>query len=128
MQVVAAVIRHHGRYLICRRPRGGSAPGKWEFPGGKVHPDETPPAALARELREELGIAARVGPPLLRHTHVQDTACPIHLHFYDVEIVSGEPTLLHHEELRWATPEELRALDLLEADRALLAHLSAPPR
>ena len=54
--VAAALIDADGRVLIAERPEGRSMAGLWEFPGGKVGPDESPEAALVRELREELSI------------------------------------------------------------------------
>ena len=56
VQVVAAIIERDGRILICRRTREQSHALKWEFPGGKVEPGETPEQAVERELEEELGI------------------------------------------------------------------------
>ena len=56
--VVAAVIRRNGTILACRRRDDQDQPGKWEFPGGKLEPGETPPDALRRELLEELGVQA----------------------------------------------------------------------
>jgi 8-oxo-dGTP diphosphatase len=64
MDVVAAVIERDGLVLICQRKRGGRHPLKWEFPGGKIESGEDPKTALERELREELGIAARIGEQL----------------------------------------------------------------
>ncbi|MGA9625820.1 MAG: NUDIX domain-containing protein, partial [Bryobacteraceae bacterium] len=61
VQVVAGVIERQGRCLICRRKREQSHPLKWEFPGGKVEPGETPEQALTRELEEELGILGAAG-------------------------------------------------------------------
>ena len=61
IRVVAAIIEQEGRVLICQRPAGKAFVGKWEFPGGKMRPSETPRQALERELREELGVSARIG-------------------------------------------------------------------
>ncbi|RZA12477.1 MAG: NUDIX domain-containing protein, partial [Lysobacteraceae bacterium] len=67
IQVVAGVLRDaQGRVLLARRPEGRDLAGLWEFPGGKVEPGETPANALARELREELGIEARAGRAVIR--------------------------------------------------------------
>ena len=62
IKVVAAVIERNGRILVGQRRKSDSHGLKWEFPGGKVERGEKPSAALARELEEELGIQARVGP------------------------------------------------------------------
>ena len=51
-----ALIDRDGRVLLAQRPEGKSMAGLWEFPGGKVEPDETPETALIRELKEELAI------------------------------------------------------------------------
>ena len=59
--VAAGVVCREGRIMICQRKPGGHQPLKWEFPGGKLEAGESPEQALARELREELGIEARVG-------------------------------------------------------------------
>ena len=67
MEVVAAVIERDGRILIGQRKAGGRHGLKWEFPGGKVEPGEEPREALARELREELGIEAQIGEEIERY-------------------------------------------------------------
>ena len=76
MIVVAAVVQERGRILIAQRKSTRSHPGKWEFPGGKVEPDETPRAALRRELREELGIEAEIGARRLARVKATRTAPP----------------------------------------------------
>jgi len=55
----AALVRSDGRLLLAQRPLGKSMAGLWEFPGGKVEAGETPQGALARELKEELGVSVR---------------------------------------------------------------------
>jgi len=67
--VVAALIEQSARMLICQRSRNGSFPLSWEFPGGKVEPGESLPEALARELREELGVASIIGAEQYRTRH-----------------------------------------------------------
>jgi 8-oxo-dGTP diphosphatase len=112
--IAAAVIRDGKAVLIGKRGRAGTAPGVWEFPGGKVEPREQPSEALAREIREELGCEIRVG----RVLHVQ-TLPGVHMSivFYECEIASGEPKNLVHEELKWAEETDLLAHRLHEADR-----------
>jgi 8-oxo-dGTP diphosphatase len=121
IKVVAAIIRKEGRILIGKR-RVGTFAGKWEFPGGKMEPGETPEECLARELAEELGVEARVGAFFLstRHTY-SHTA--IEFVTYETEIVSGEPRLHDHNEIRWVLPGELSLYDFPEADKPVVEKL-----
>jgi 8-oxo-dGTP diphosphatase len=120
--VLAAVIARDGRYLLSRRLTGTHLAGLWEFPGGKCEPDETHEACLARELREELDVDARIGPEIIviDHTYPERT---VRLHFRRCEI-SGEPRPMLGQELRWVTPADLRTIELPEADKALVERLS----
>lgn len=123
VRVVAAVIRRADLVLITRRPDRPGLPGQWEFPGGKVEPDEDEPAALQRELREELGCEAEVGPLLLRHAHAYPDL-EVELAFYRCALAPGSvPRPLGVSEIAWARPGTLAAYDFLEADRAVLAEL-----
>ncbi|HVP18628.1 MAG TPA: (deoxy)nucleoside triphosphate pyrophosphohydrolase [Spirochaetia bacterium] len=116
MKVTAAVIEEEGRVLIARRKPGRHMGGKWEFPGGKIEPGETPQESLARELREELAIQARVGDFLCSALYEGDGVC-LELLVYRVERVSGEPALIEHQDIRWVRPEELAVFDLADSDR-----------
>ena len=131
IQVVAAVIWRDGRLLLGQRPASRSAPGQWEFPGGKVQGGETPEGALVRELAEELGVTARVGELIAETVIDSEPAGALHLAFYAVEI-AGEPAAHHHQALRWVLPSELEALDLMPGDRAFARRLGdqevTPPR
>jgi 8-oxo-dGTP diphosphatase len=116
VRVVAAVITERGRILACRRAPGRAAAGKWEFPGGKVDADESPEAALAREIEEELGVAVEVGPLLHRSSTAVGDAV-IDLSCFDVRPIGELPrSSTDHDELRWLLPEELRSLDWAEPD------------
>ena len=120
-KVIAGIIRKDGRILIGKRKVGTFA-GKWEFPGGKMEPGETPEQCLARELTEELGVRARIGKLFLstRHTY---SHMAIEFVTYEAEIVSGEPRLRDHNELRWVLPAELCLYDFPEADRPVVEKL-----
>jgi 8-oxo-dGTP diphosphatase len=116
MDVVAAVIERDGRILICQRKRGGRHPLKWEFPGGKIEPGEDSRSALARELREELQIEARIGAALHTGTVHYPGGAPIHLQFYGVTEFSGDPVNLQFEQIIWEDRRNLPAYDFLEGD------------
>ena len=113
--VVAAAIISDRRVLAARRSAPPEIAGRWEFPGGKVEPGETPEQALARECLEELGVTVRVGERLAVTT---DT---IELHLYAGEISAGIPLPLQdHDKLRWVRTAELDDVDWLPIDRALV--------
>ena len=122
--VVAALIVQDGKVLICQRTRHQTMPLKWEFPGGKVEPNEQPVDALRRELEEELGIRAQIGPQaaVIRHTYKDGTA--VELRFYLVTQFEGEIENRIFREVRWASPEELLTYDFLEADIALVKDIA----
>lgn len=124
-QVVAALILRKGNILICQRTQHQSMPLKWEFPGGKIEPDEQPKEALCRELEEELGIAAKVDAKVatIRHNYGNGTA--IELHFYLVKEYEGEIQNRIFRDVRWVTRQELPEYDFLEADVVLINDLAS---
>jgi 8-oxo-dGTP diphosphatase len=116
VRVVAAVLTDRGRILACRRAPGRAAAGKWEFPGGKVDTAESPEAALAREIEEELGVAVEIG-PLLHRASTAVGSLVIDLSCFHARPIGELPSSsTDHDELRWLPPEELRALDWAEPD------------
>lgn len=123
IQVVAAVIERDGQILIGQRQPSQSHPLKWEFPGGKVEPGETPEQALARELEEELGIRGAEGAEMARYPHTYPGKNPIVLIFFRVTHFHGEPRNLIFHEMRWAAPRELPHLDFVEGDTAFIRSL-----
>ncbi len=123
VRVTAAIIRDGGRVLVCQRRRGGAFALKWEFPGGKMEDGEDPRACLARELREELGIEASIGPEVHRTSHCYPNGFAVELMFYRVTGFRGAPENRAFEEIRWAEAAELGDLDFLEADRELIVLL-----
>jgi 8-oxo-dGTP diphosphatase len=118
--VVAAIIQRDGRVLIGQRKDLGHHPLKWEFPGGKVEPGETPEAALIRELQEELGVHARIDRELMRYEYQYPGRSRILLIFYRVVDFEGEPQNLDFDQIRWEQPERLRNYDFLEGDTQFL--------
>ena len=127
IHVVAGVIRDaRGRILLARRTEGRDLAGLWEFPGGKVEPGESPEAALARELREELGIAASIGDPVIRVPQQY----PDKRLVLDVRHVrfTGTPKGLDGQALIWAPPQKLASYPMPPADRPVVAALLQPDR
>ncbi len=99
---------------------------KWEFPGGKIEPGESPQACLQRELREELAIEAEVGALIARVNHAYPGGPAVDLWFYAVDSHQGTICNQIFAELRWVTINELDQLDLLEADRPVVDILKRP--
>ena len=124
-QVVAALIVRNGKILICQRTRHQPMPLKWEFPGGKVEPDEQPKKALYRELEEELGIRAKIGPKAATVRHHYGNGTAVELHFYLVEEYAGEIQNRIFKDVQWVTPREMPAYDFLAADVTLINDLAA---
>src|SRR5690606_20325509 len=126
VHVVAGVITDtRGRILLARRAPGRELAGLWEFPGGKVEPGESPEAALARELEEELGIGIDVGAPLMTVPHLAPSR---HLRL-DVRRVAawrGSAKGREGQALAWVQPEKLPRYDMPAPDRPVVAALLQP--
>ncbi|MEZ4392574.1 MAG: (deoxy)nucleoside triphosphate pyrophosphohydrolase [Polyangiales bacterium] len=117
--VVAGVIFDGATVLVTQRMRGAHLEGAWEFPGGKLEEDESPEEALARELREEIGVECEVG-EVLDVTHWRYEQKRVLLIFYAARIRSGEVTDLGVAAHRWATLRELDGLSFPPADEKVL--------
>jgi len=122
--VVAGVLERNGTLLICRRRADQPHPLKWEFPGGKLEPGESPHAALIRELREELGIESEAGSEIMRYEFAYLGKQPILLIFLKVTEWMGDIENRIFETILWEHPEALSGYDFLEGDAAFLATLS----
>ena len=125
IRVVAALVERDGRILACRRRADADHGGRWEFPGGKIEPGESPADALRRELREELDVEAEIGPVVWRTRHRYPGREPVHLTFFRVAAFRGTLRNRTFAEVRWLDPRRLGELDFLEADRALVSRLAA---
>ena len=122
--VVAAIIEKNGKVLVSlRRPKGERA-SLWEFPGGKVEPGEGERAALARELREELGVSAAIGEEYGRVEHIYPDV-QVELALFRCTLHAGpEPQPLACEEVRWVSHRDLPGLPFCEADVPILTRLA----
>jgi 8-oxo-dGTP diphosphatase len=110
--------------LICQRSPDKPMGLKWEFPGGKVEPGETAEEALARELNEELGIQATIGPELTAIRHTYRNGGAIHIQFFTVEAFTGELTNIVFQDMQWSTLDRLPEFDFLAADLTLIRELA----
>jgi len=123
IRVAAAIIEKRGWLLICQRRASGIFPLKWEFPGGKLRPGETPRQGVARELREELGVELRIGSELYVVSHrYAELSKGVKVAFFSAKML-GQPRNLAFERTRWVRRNELPRYDFLAADRALVARL-----
>lgn len=124
--VVAALIEQKGRLLVCQRRRDAAFALRWEFPGGKVRQGETPGVALARELSEELGVAATISREIYRTRHrYAELPEELELLFYRARLDEQPIRNLAFERVEWVEPTELAQLDFLPADRELIRLLAA---
>ena len=123
-QVVAALIVRQDKVLICQRTRHQTMPLKWEFPGGKIEPGERLEEALERELEEELGVLATIGPKVTALRHDYGNGAAVELHFFAVEKFHGEIQNRIFRDVRWVGRKELPQYDFLEADTALVKDIA----
>ncbi|WP_420175060.1 diacylglycerol kinase family protein [Luteococcus sp. OSA5] len=127
--VVAAVLVKDGRVLAARRSRPANLSGLWEFPGGKVEPDESPRSALARELREELGCRVEVLDELVGDAETWPIDDRLEMRVFECRLAPGseDPSPWDsHDELCWVEPTKLTALSWLPADIAVARAASRP--
>jgi len=106
--------------LAARRTFPAQAAGRWEFPGGKVEPGESPGDALVREITEELGCRIEVTGWLTAEVMIGTTHC---LTVATARILDGDPEPTEHDAVRWLGVEQLGEVDWLDADRPFLTEL-----
>lgn len=121
-EVVAALIWDENKFMICQRPAEKARGLLWEFPGGKVEPGETGPAALVRECQEELDVTLEVGEVFAEVIHAYPDLT-IRLTLYQAVISEGVPKLLEHQAIEWITPSELQHYSFCPADTELLEQI-----
>jgi len=127
LTVVAALILRDSKILVCQRRRDDTHSLQWEFPGGKVESGEIPQEALARELREELGIEATIGREIFRTRHRYREFQPeLQLIFFQAIIDRSAPLQnLVFEGFEWADPSALPQYNFLQADEEFVALLAS---
>jgi len=123
--VAAALIVRNGEVLIGQRRPEQPMALKWEFPGGKIEAGESPEEALARELDEELGIRAIIGPLVTRVRHNYRHGGAVDLQFFTVHEFAGEIEARIYHQVRWVKLQDLSGYDFLAADRGLIRDLAA---
>lgn len=118
IKVVAAIMIQNGRVFATQRGYGEFKDG-WEFPGGKVEPEETPQEALVREIKEELNTVIEVG-ELLYTVEYDYPDFHLSMDCFICKIIAGDLELKEHEDARWLTTETLDSVDWLPADLDLI--------
>ncbi len=124
---VAVIADSRGRILVARRPPHLHQGGRWEFPGGKIAPGETPCRALQREIREELGVMVRDARPLLRVSHAYPDRHVL-LDVWRVLEYRGVPVGREGQTLRWVALQALEGLEFPAANRPIVRAVQLPER
>jgi 8-oxo-dGTP diphosphatase len=125
--VAAGVLEREGRILAARRMRGTHLEGYWEFPGGKIEPDESPEDCLVRELAEEIGVRVRPRGILdvVFHRYPERNVL---LLFYGCDLLEGEPQPIECDDVRWVALADLPSLDWAPADIPFVRRLAEAAR
>lgn len=123
--VAAALIVRDGQVLIGQRRADQPMALLWEFPGGKIEAGESAEQALARELSEELGIQAKIGPAVTHIRHNYRHGGAVDLQFFTVREFTGEIANQIYEQVRWVKLRDLSTYEFLAADRGLVKDLAA---
>jgi len=138
-EAAVGVIQHNnGMVLLGKRPAGKPWAGYWEFPGGKIEPNETPAQALKRELQEELGVTVTRYYPWLTRTYsyeakydamgvLESPAKTVKLHFFIVTEWIGDPVGLENQLTSWQNPEKINVGPMLPANAPILTGLGLSP-
>jgi 8-oxo-dGTP diphosphatase len=128
--VAVGILMREGRVLACQRRQTGRYPLKWEFPGGKIEPGETPRQALDRELHEELGIQVTATREFSSQEWIypEETVNPgkdgaFHVVYFLVDGFLGELVSKAFEQIQWVTPSALLEMDILEGNRPSIEQL-----
>ena len=119
VEVVAGLIWKDGKFMICQRPKNKARALLWEFVGGKVEKGESREDALVRECKEELDVTVKPLDVFCTVDHVYPDIT-IRLVLFNAEIVSGEPKLLEHADLKWISANDIDNYEFCPADKEIL--------
>ena len=122
-RIAAGIVERGGKVLVSKRKPEAHLGDVWEFPGGKVHPEESPEQAVVRELREELGIGVRVERLFARveHEYADRT---IELLAFLCALEEGKPTPIHCAACEWVSLRDLVRYPFPEANQTLIKRLT----
>ncbi len=123
IKVAAGIIHQNGKILIQQRQNTKHLAGFWEFPGGKIEPDEDARACLKREIKEELGLEIAVRPAFLKLLHDYPDR-RVHLSFHRCSVLLGKPKSREGQKFAWVFPHELTQYRLAPADQPVVARLT----
>ena len=118
--VTVGLLQRDGKVLLCQRKRGARYELKWEFPGGKVEPGETPEQAVARELSEELSINIRGAELIEKSRAGYSDGNTYDVSYFRVTSFAGEPRNNVFEQIRWVGLQELSEFDILEGNKSFV--------
>lgn len=122
IEVVAAIIQKDNKFLITKRLKKSHLGHCWEFPGGKIEPNETIEECIIRECKEEIDVEIKPIRKIkeLIHSYSEIT---VHLHFMICELISGNPKPIECADLKWVTPQQLSQYEFPEADTLIIQKL-----
>lgn len=123
LNVTAAIIERGEKILIAQRLKDSHMGLKWEFPGGKIEPGESPEECLRREIKEELDLDILVGDRLIVVEH-QYEELKVVLHCYLCSYLSGEAKKQACQDFRWVGIGDLKRYHFAEADRPVVRYLT----
>lgn len=122
IQTVIGIIKRDNKFLLNERPKDKPYSGYWEFPGGKIEPNESSQAALARELEEELGISVRSSEFWFQHKHAYPDKI-VTLEIWFITEFVGEPQGKENQILQWMDLESIPQINLLDGNWEIINRL-----